>query len=113
MTSHGACSKSTTTIAYRLQVAFGLKVTLAGDAVVMSVRLAIMLLQAAVVDEDATAFLAVKVVFHVVTLEVVAILEVLIAVLAVGVLPALHVVLFQTEPSRKVHVTIIADVMVR
>lgn len=62
----------------------------------MSVRLAIMLLQAAVVDEDATAFLAVKVVFHVVILEVVAILEVLIAVLAVGVLPALHVVLFQT-----------------
>ena len=88
--------RSILTIAYRLQVTFGLKVTLAGGAIVMSVGLAIMFLQAAVVDEHATAFLAVKVIFDIVILEVIAILEVLIAVLAVGVLPALHVVLFQT-----------------
>jgi hypothetical protein len=95
------------------QVAGGHEEALARYAIVMLLRLPVVLIQPELILEDFTALSTKEVSGFVVRFEVLRIVEVLVALLTVGVGAALHVVLFEPHPRGKVEVAVLTNEMVR
>jgi hypothetical protein len=95
------------------EIARGQEEPLARGTIVVHLGLSVMLMQAESVLKESTACSAIVVVGLVVIFELLDIVKVRVAVLAIIVHRTLHKVLFQPPPRSKVLVTIIANMMVR
>ncbi len=100
-------------VAYRIQITMALEVTLARSTVVMGRRLPVVLVQPTLVLEHLAAFPAVVVVIFIVLCEVPVVTETAVAVLAICVVRALNVMLFEAQPGGEVDVTVVTDVVIR
>ena len=85
---------------------------LAGQAIVVSIRLTIMLLQTILIDEDLIARPTIPVAVFVMVFQVTEVVEMIVAILAIRVVRTLNPVFFQSRPGRKVLRTILADVVI-
>lgn len=96
----------------RIQITLALEVTLARSTIVMERRLPAVLVQPMLVLEHLAAFPAVVVVIFIVLRELPVVTEVAVAVLAICVVGALDVMLFEAQPGGEVDVTVVTDVVV-
>lgn len=94
---------------YGVEVARTLEHPPALDAIMM--RLAIMLMQTDVVDEYLAARSAVRMTIVVVLYQFLLVVEVLVTALTIVVTTALHPVLLQPEPGRKIELAVVAEVV--
>ena len=90
----------------------GLEVPLAWCTVVVRLGLPVMLVEPDRILEELAALRTVVVAGLVVVLEIASVVKVLVAVLAVIVRTALHIVLFQRLPRSEIFVAVVADVMI-
>ena len=97
----------------RLKVACRLEKHLAGQAIVVSIRLTIMLLQTILIDEDLIARRTIPVADFVMVFQVTEVVEMIVAILTIRVVRTFKPVFFQPRPGRKVLRTILANVVIR
>lgn len=95
----------------RIEVTLALEITPAGSAVVMIRRLPAMLVQPIVVLEHFVAFPTIVMVIVVVLCELPVVCEMAVAVLAIGMVRALDVMLFEAQPSGEINIAVVTDVM--
>ena len=95
------------------KIAFRLKIPLTKRAIVVKARLTIVLLQTILIGKDPIARVTIPVGLFVVVLQLTEVVEMLVAILTIGVVRTLNPMLFQPCPGWKVFRAIIADIVTR
>jgi len=98
---------------YRFKIALRLKKPLAGRAVVVKARLAIVLLQTILFDKNLIARPTIPVAFFVVVFQVTDVVKMIVAILAIWVARTLNPVFFQPCPGCEVLRAIVTDIVTR